>query len=323
MPVSEDLVTEINKAISEVPVASSDTTAPSVSAEKNIAPLATEEPSSTADLSVTQDPVTNPDETPKDEPTPSPRGGDTVSTSDASPKISDEALTRAVVAGISVADARSFLSDEALLRVVERVEGASRANNKADDKPKAEEDPFAGIKPLDPEVYEPAVISMFDTLLGVAKKQHEELKQFKASSDSSAASAAAAKTQEIERWFDENVTKLGDDFKGVLGTGPMAKLSRSSSEYAKRDEIANYIVVLKKGREGAGLQQKPLDELFHEAAQFVLRDEFLAVKEKRLAGDLADRSSQHISRATGQTGKKKETPEDATARILDEKYFKT
>jgi hypothetical protein len=69
-----------------------------------------------------------------------------------------------------------------------------------------------------------------------------------------------------------------------------------------------------------GLESPPREEVFNAAAGLVLRDEFQKAHEKKLAGDLEKRSSQHIQRAGGSKGATAKTPEEEVAQALNEKF---
>jgi hypothetical protein len=94
-----------------------------------------------------------------------------------------------------------------------------------------------------------------------------------------------------------------------------------SSQYQKRDAIANKTAILVAGYRASGQQVPPRDEVFAEAASLVLKGEYQKASEKKLSADLAKRSTQHIARVGGQSSKSKESPQDAIAQMLDERYF--
>jgi hypothetical protein len=238
----------------------------------------------------------------------------------ATPVISDAAIMRAVRAGLSLDDARSFASDAMLDRVVASIESVKGQNKPVEEEVKEETDPFAELPKLNPEEYEPEVVAMFDKLVGLIKDQHNALRNIQATSKSVEADRATKFAEETEAWFDGQVEALGEDFKESLGTGKYRSLQPNSPQYAKRDAIANQVAVLMAGYRSSG-QTPQRDAVFAQAAQLVLRDEYQKLYEKRLSADLANRSTQHLSRVGSQQGKSKGDPIAEVAAMLDEKFF--
>ena len=237
--------------------------------------------------------------------------------------IGDETLARAVRAGLSVGVIRTFPSDAALNEAVSSMEQVIEAQ-KPPEKQEEEEDPFADIKALDPEKYEPEVIEMRETLLSVMKKQHEELRAMKAGaveqSQQSAQVSQDAATREVTEWFDKKVEGLGKNFHESLGKGGINSLTAGSSQFLKRERLANKVAVLLAGSNAAGIQASR-DEVFDDAASLVLRDEYQKVREEELSGKLAKRSKLHIQRADGRNSKSKQSPFEDIAAELDAKFF--
>jgi hypothetical protein len=161
---------------------------------------------------------------------------------------------------------------------------------------------------------------MYDGLVGVIRKQQEALNILKSNADQVLQTNSLASQHETERWFDDSIAKLGDDFKEAVGDGSYKSLQPGTPQYAKRDAIANTVAVLYAGCKSHGLNPSR-EELFDQAAKLVLRDEYMKVNETRLAADLAKRSTQHIQRVGSQNNKSKGDPIADVAAMLDEKYF--
>lgn len=234
------------------------------------------------------------------------------------PAISDHTLTMAVQAGIPLATARSFASEQALRDMVSVIQAKDESAEAAPPEP----DPLDSLPTLDPENYDPEVIKMFDALVGVVRQQREAIKTFQGQQEQTARVSQEAASRDVEQWFDQQVAQLGDDFSEALGTGGYSALDRGSSQYAKRDAIANQMSVLLAGYRVLGQQAPPREQVFDTAARLVLADEYQKVHEKKLTSDLAKRSSQHIQRAGGQKATSKLSPDEETAALLDEKFFK-
>ena len=240
----------------------------------------------------------------------------------AQPVIGDDAIVRAIHAGFSPADVRSFPNEEALLRVVARIESTYKATEKVvddagDDK---DTDLLASLPKLDPDVYETDVVKMYDSLVEVIRKQQNSIKSLQSNQGQIARANQESAARDTEKWFDEQVNKLGEDFRDVLGKGGYRTLQPGSIQHTKRDAIANQAAALIAGYRAIG-QSPTRDEVFSQAARLVLGSEYAAAQEKKLTADLAKRSTQHISRANPKGSKSKGDPISEVAAMLDEKYF--
>lgn len=235
--------------------------------------------------------------------------------------ISDEALARAVRAGLSLADAKAFPSEAALVGAVASIEAARRPVERPVEKPAekpAEPDPLDGLK-LDPEAYEPEVVKTFEVLISEIKRQRDLLNEYRGQQEQTAAAATRANAQEVERWFDAQVAGLGEEFHATLGTGGFAGLAPGSAQHRKRGAIAQKMSVLLAGYQASG-QVPPREDVFREAAGIVLRDEYQAIHEKKLAGELESRAKQTIQRVGGRKSKPTQSPAEEAAELLREKF---
>ena len=236
------------------------------------------------------------------------------------PKPSNDTITRAIRAGLSIEDAQSFQSEAALSRVVASIETARRPMEVPESQVE-EEDIFSQLPTLNPDDYEEDVIKMYDSLTAIMKKQQETINELKGRTEQSAASSRDAIALDTSKWFDEQVSKLGDEFADSLGTGGYHDLDRSTPQFAKRDELANQCAVLIAGYRASGQQLPPRDEVFSRAASIVLKDNYLKAHEKKLSSELADRKSQHIARASSANSKSKGDTAADVAAMLDAKFF--
>jgi len=239
--------------------------------------------------------------------------------------VSDYAIERAVRAGLTFAEARAFPIESALLKLVDKMEAAhENANEKAHEKVAAvvEDDPLASIQKLDPDVYEPEVVKMYENLVEIIRKQNAAIKEVRSSQEQTVRATQESIANDVEKWFDERVSKLGDDFTESLGSGAYRSLKQGSAQLQKRDALADQVAVLNAGYKASGRQPPSRDELFDAAAQLVLKGDYQKAHEKRLASELASRAKQHINRVGGQKGKAASTPVDDIAAALDAKYFK-
>jgi len=251
----------------------------------------------------------------------------------ASDTVSDELLERAVDVDISVADARSLplASLERIVKAREEYAAADIAAKeqaaKAPDGQEDAKDPFADLPKLDPEVHAPEVIGAFEKYAKILKQQHETARQqqetieaLQGRQEETSLVSEARAAAEVEKWFDEQVAKLGEEFSEALGTGDYRSLSQGSSQYAKREAIAKQTSVLIAGYDATNQQRPPCEELFKTAARLVLSDEYQAIHNKKVAGDLESQSSQHLQRAEGRKAVSTQTPEEEAAAAIDAKF---
>ncbi len=233
--------------------------------------------------------------------------------------ISDAALTAAVNVGIDLGAARQFPGEVSLRQAIASIDAAKEANRPVEE----EVDLFENLK-MDPEEFEPEAIKMYDALVDVVKKQHDELKELKNQTvDYTKQSEMVnqdASTREMTSWFNIQTEKLGKDFQEALGEGEIDSLTPGSSQRAKREEIANRMAISMAGYNAAGIQAPPREELFQEAAGLVLKEEYQQIREKKLIVSLKKQSSQHINRANSRGIKQEQSPMDETAAMLDKRY---
>jgi hypothetical protein len=238
--------------------------------------------------------------------------------SDPAPRL-NSFIERAVRAGISLEDAQAFPSDRALENACVVLESAQQHDvNDNDETP----DPLDAIENLDPEEYGPEAIELLGGLTAQIREQREQIKALMEDQKNSATHSKEAYARDVEQQFNEQVAKLGEDFAEVLGAGAYSSLAPGSPQLAKRDAIAEQMTVTAAGLQAMGRPVPPLEELFDQAAGVVLREEFSAVKERKLQESLRNRSKQHLSRA-GKRGSKtsNETPVEATVAALKRKFF--
>ena len=242
----------------------------------------------------------------------------------AAPAISDEAMTMAVRAGISIEDARQFPSDAALARVVSLIVDTELANRAAAEQQGAPEpaaDPLAALPDLDPEDYDESVskvIEMFNGLKEITQGQSNELASLRDQQAAGLQASREATARDAMSWFDESISGL--DMADTLGAGGSADQPQGSSQFAKRDAVAGKFAVLMSGYEASGQPAPSRDEVFRESARLVLADEYQAAHDKDVSSGLEKRAGQHISRANSKTNKSTQSPEVEIAAMLDERF---
>ena len=238
-----------------------------------------------------------------------------------SPKAFDtDLLAHAVSLGLSYTEAKEFPDNDSLVRFVNRLESHLATPEAAAKEPVEVADPFSDFPKLDPEVHDPSVIAMFDKLTGIAKAQYGELQTYKERQSYGEEAAGTANQRAVEEFFDGRIASLGEDFEEVLGKGSSGALDKGSSQYAKRDAIAQHMSTMLSGYAAQGRQAPPDDEVFASSAKFVLRNEYQAIYDKKLSGELGDRAGQHMQRASGKKASSVISAADETAQLLNERF---
>lgn len=245
------------------------------------------------------------------------------------PALSDEALTRAVKAGMTLADARTFANEDTLGRFVgmleERANDGEGDNDEGDGDEEGkkgdsenEDDPLADLPDLDPDEVAPEIATAFNGLKKIAQQQQETITSLrgedKGATDEGKESAGQPTEQQVQegtKWFDSQVNNLGEDYKAVLGEGDISSLKEGSQEFANRQKVAQRMQMLAAGYESVGEQVTP-DALFQEAVEKV----FSETKKQ-----LASRSKTHTQRPGRNKTKPKASAEDEIASELNDKYF--
>ncbi len=234
-------------------------------------------------------------------------------------------LARAVSMGLTLTEAQGFTDDSALGGFLQSL---------SDNAPAAEQAPVVEVKKedeeqenlldslpdLDPEVYGKEAIDLFGKLINHAKAQQEELNGIRAEQTRAAGMATAANGQDVEKFFDDSVAGLGEEFKETLGEGGVRSVPQGSAQYAKREAIAQEMTIRFSGYEAQGLTPPPREEVFSDAARFVLADEYAAIEKRKLSDELGARSGQHIQRGSSARGGSKISPEQETADLLKDKF---
>jgi len=243
--------------------------------------------------------------------------------------LTNESLTRAVRAGLSLDEAQAFPSEQALSLVCGRLEqatneleAAKRETQKVDET--SEDDPLDVFNGLDPEEFDPDTIKLLGTLADQIRSQRDEIKSLRSGQDGVTNANQAAVAQEIESWFDAQVTGLGEDFHSTLGEGSYRSLQQGSPQLAVRDAVAEQMAVMLAGHGAVGKVPPPREEVFSTAVSIVLGDQIAKQKEAAVQRDLRNLSKQHLHK--GRSSREKESepdtdPEDAVAKLVEETYF--
>ena len=239
------------------------------------------------------------------------------------PVISEGALELAIRSGFTTAEANSFGNENTLLKAVQIIneKGAPAAEESKEEKASL----LGDLPKLDPEQYEPEVIASFDKMRDAIQEQQKVIEQLKQETQVSQANQSAQAGRELVAWFDGKVAGLGKQHTKTLGEGSHGSLNQGSSQYAKREEIADHINLLSAGYASTGREAPPLDTLFDQAAKFVLQDEIGSIKEKKLSDRLSKRAGQHLARPNSEKVGTLETAEASEKELvsrIDKQFFK-
>ena len=240
------------------------------------------------------------------------------------PVIGEGALELAIRSGFTVAEANSFGNEQTLLKAVQIINEKTPVGV-AEKEHVEKELLLSDLPKLDPEQYEPEVIASFKKIKDAYQKQQETIEQLVQETQASQANQHAQAGRELVAWFDGKVAGLGKQHIKTLGEGSHDSLNQGSSQYAKREEIADHINLLSAGYAGIDRESPPLDVLFDQAAKFVLQDEIGEIKEKKLSDRLSKRAGQHLARPSSEKVGTLETAEAAEKELagqIDKQFFK-
>lgn len=229
------------------------------------------------------------------------------------PVLSDDHLTRAVKAGLTMAEARTFTDAKALERVCEMLE-AKAGGDKKDGDGASDKDPLESIPDLDPEEYDEKLVAMVKGLKSIIRSQHDQLKGLVSSGEKN-------RERDEQDWFDDKISTLGDKFESVLGKGPTSKLDSTSPQAKKRAELGEKVKVLSAGYKASG---KDIDRgaIFQEAVNVVLSDVVVELARAERAEALKKRAGQHSNRPTGNNSKPSGDIFADIANEINDKFYK-
>jgi len=225
--------------------------------------------------------------------------------------ISDELLTRAVMAGMSIAEARAISDADALEGVCSKLEAAH--SDKSDsvatkkDDADAEDDIFKDLPTLDPDDYDEGVINLFEGLKSIIKNQNKQISTLEKGGKSEVS------------WVDAKIDGLGSDFEEAVGVS--GKVLPDSAQAKSRADVKKKFDVLSAGYKAAGETVKP-DDVFNEAIQLTLGDVAAEAKASKVKA-AAEKRNSHISVPPGGPKGKNDSlsPEAEAAAMLNEKFL--
>ena len=257
-------------------------------------------------------------------------GGDGGTANSGQGGISSSALARAIRAGLRVDEAIALGTDARVDEVVTQMESDEESRIEAEQAAadaEAESERIAAERKkledefpaLDPDETDPAVIAAFDKLKAQFKAQQDMLDAFGQQQAEQARLADETQRREIEDWFAGQLSDLNKTFSEALGKDEWETISLDSKN---GDLIAAKMAALYGSYSSQGQKAPPREELFADAARLVLRDDFARADEARLAGKVEKRKQMEINPPGGSKGKTEKSPVDATADLIDKRFFK-
>jgi len=228
--------------------------------------------------------------------------------------VDDALLERAVKAGLALADAKAFGGDpDALERLVTRLESsppaAGKTDGKDDDKQESEEkDLLAEVPDLNPDQYDEDVVKAFAAVKAAMKQQQEFIGKLRKQ-------VADADADSRNTWIDDEVGKLGKDFKDVFGDGAASGLP-AGKQKAARDKLQRSIEFVQAEAKADG-KSLPRSEAFKRALAIGFDDKIKALKGATAKEAAARRSATAINHPRTTSGKFSRDSEEAPGNIRE------
>lgn len=215
---------------------------------------------------------------------------------------SDELVTRAIRAGMSLKDAKTIVAQDvdALERQIQLLEKAGQTakaqagegDEEADagKSAGADEDPLAGIPDLDPDLYDENIVAGFQAMKSIIKKQGETISRLSSGGE--------------KDWFDSQVKAL--NIKDLTAD--------------QRAELNNQFDVLKAGYAAKG-QKVDDGSIFQLASKMILGDAMKEAKEVKTEKKLEKRAAMQTNRPGGTAARKKGDAFEEVAEEVDKEVF--
>jgi hypothetical protein len=237
---------------------------------------------------------------------PSEMGGTVPSTTDQSAEasseedtsITDDQLTRAVQAGLSIDEARAFNTKDGLDRVLDLV--ARSAYQMPQYGPPADQQAQEAPEPKGPDkfVLEPSEDlddEVMKRLESMNEHYHKHITDLNKQNQDIQSQYTNARSGDLLDWFDDKLDSLGEEYHSVIGKGSTDALNPASSQFQVRQQMWNTL---------SGIYQAnpnlPGDELFEATRRAVLHQ----FDSKRETQRKSTRVKKTVGQVTGQpTGK--------------------
>jgi hypothetical protein len=211
------------------------------------------------------------------------------------PSFSDELLTAAVTAGMTLAEAKSLKTPEALQAVLNAVKKQSEsAGQTKTDETKEDADKDVEID-LDDALVDPEVLQGMQKLAGAINNLRAQMAGIAEHIGDQRKSAALTT-------FDGLIEEQGEAWEDLLGKGPSADLPPTGKHRKARDAVQSEMEVLRAGYKGTGRDLPSEGEIFNRALRGLYADQVESIATKKVAGKVKKRRGQALSRTTQRKG---------------------
>jgi len=229
-------------------------------------------------------------------------------------EISDDLMTRAVQAGMSVSDAKAIKNATALENVCKTLEAARKTEPTEEEaaaaakaKEESVDDIFKDLPTLDPEEYDENLVKLVDGLKGIILSQNTQI-----------AANKAEKGNAEANFVDTQINALGPEF--VERIGVTGKVVADSPQAKTRDAVRAKFDVLKAGYEATKTE---VDQtvVFSEAVGMVMGDVVATSKDAATIAALEKRGKHSTAKpGSGKVKAPNPSAADAAEEALDKKY---
>lgn len=214
-------------------------------------------------------------------------------------KINAALIARAEKAGLMREAAEQFRNPDSLERVLKTLEGKAAD---PEQKPADADAPATDEVELDPELYDPELISAF-------KAQGNRIKALESRL---AEQGQATQSSRI----DQMVDGLGKDYGDLLGSGPRSAMDPKSEQFVNRAKIDDEMETIKAGLQSRGKTVPGENDLFKKAVQSLFGDKTEAIARRKVSQQLNERSRKFIGRPSGRRGRSDLTPTQAAIKAV-------
>jgi hypothetical protein len=177
------------------------------------------------------------------------------------PQVDDSLLERAVKVGIPLSKAKGFTSEnlEAAVQAAEAVKTAPAvAAAEEDEKPENFDD-------LKEDGFDERLIGRLNKMAGRLQDLAAENKSLKESHAQLAATSSGQSTERAEKFFDGQISSLGEDFEPIFGKGGFGSLERGSEVFKQRAAVLEEVGALAAGYKAVNKPVPNIDTLFSRA----------------------------------------------------------
>ncbi|MDD5457860.1 MAG: hypothetical protein PHF37_00480 [Phycisphaerae bacterium] len=229
--------------------------------------------------------------------------------------VPDELVAKAKKLGVSDEDLALFTKPEQLERLCSLIEpsaAAPKQEKETAEKPNASYEEGEFKLELDSDLYDPDICNAM-------KSTAEQINGLKNMLNNVVSVIQRQSEESFEKTFEGFISGLGDQFGDTLGKGTLDEIGKDSEFFKNRCKLIEEMNAIATGYNQTGKPIPKPKELFKRAVNSVFGDSIKKNAKKEIAGQLAKRSNQIISRPTGRNGKDTQTPEQRATTAVREK----